>query len=129
MQKRTGVLFISKSTSRVFLIWDAKWTVPTFSRQSSVIEDSKDLINKYGIQNAKFLPIELYTSRDNGFEYGTYIVLTDNDFSPEDGTYCWADLNDLPKNLHVGLKNTLSNKITQVKIDTVLAMDKSYDID
>ena len=110
-------------------MWDGKWTVPTFFRQSSVIEDSKDLIHNYGIHDAKFVPIELYTSRDNGFEYGTYIVLTESEFSPESGTYCWANLNELPKNVHVGLKNTLSNKITQVKIDTVLAMDKSYDID
>ena len=129
MQKRTGVLFISKSSSRVFLVWEGKWTVPTFIRQSSVIEDSKDLIQKYNIEHAKFVPIELYTSRDNGFEYGTYIVLTEDDFAPPSSTYCWADLNELPKNVHIGLKNTLSNKITQVKIDTVLATGKSYDID
>lgn len=129
MQKRTGILFISKSSGRIFLTWDGKWTVPTFFRQSSVIEDSKDLIEKYQIENAKFVPIELYTSKDNGFEYGTYIVLSEDDFPSYEGTYCWASLTDLPKNLHVGLKNTLSNKITQVKIDTVLATGKSYDID
>jgi hypothetical protein len=129
MQKRAGILFLSTKSSRIFLIWDSKWTVPTFIRENSVIEDAQDLLNSYNLQDAKFVPIELYKSKDSGFEYSTYVVLVDNDFSSLNGTYCWANLDDLPKNVHVGLKNTLSNKITQVKIETILATGKSYDID
>ncbi len=129
MQKRAGILFLSTSSSRLFLIWDGKWTVPTVFREKAVIEDALPLLKTYNLTDAKFVPIELYTSKDSGFEYSTYVVLVDNDFSSHDGTYCWATLDQIPKNTHIGLKNTLSNKITQVKIDTILATGKSYDID
>lgn len=129
MQKRAGILFLSTSSSRVFLIWDGKWTVPTVFRENTVIEDAQSLLTNYKLKDAKFVPIELYTSKDSGFEYSTYVVLVDTDFSPDTGTYCWATLDEIPKNAHVGLKNTLSNKITRVKIETILATGKSYDID
>ena len=129
MQKRAGILFLSTKSGRIFLIWENKWTVPTFMRSRSVIEDAQDLLTDYNLLDAKFVPIELYTSKDSGFEYSSYVVLVDQDFSSHNGTYCWANLEDLPKNVHVGLKNTLSNKITQVKIETILATGKSYDID
>jgi len=129
MQKRAGILFLSTRSSRVFLIWDTKWTVPTFIRDKSVIEDAQDLLKDFNLVDAKFVPIELYTSKDSGFEYSTYVVLVDQDFASPNGTYCWTKLDDLPKNIHVGLKNTLSNKITQVKLETILATGKSYDID
>ena len=129
MQKRAGILFLSTKSSRVFLIWDQKWTVPTFMRSQSVIEDAQELLTTYNLTDAKFVPIELYTSKDSGFEYSTYVVLVDQDFPCPNGTYCWSTLDNLPKNIHVGLKNTLSNKITQVKIETILATGQSYDID
>jgi len=129
MQKRAGILFLSTKSSRIFLIWENKWTVPTFIRENSVIEDAQGLLTTYGLPDAKFVPIELYTSKDSGFEYSTYVVLVDQDFACPDGTYSWSKLDDLPKNVHIGLKNTLSNKITQVKIETILATGKSYDID
>lgn len=129
MQKRAGILFLSTSSSRVFLIWDGKWTVPIVFRENTVIEDAQSLLTNYKLKDAKFVPIELYTSKDSGFEYSTYVVLVDTDFSPDTGTYCWATLDEIPKNAHVGLKNTLSNKITRVKIETILATGKSYDID
>jgi hypothetical protein len=129
MQKRAGILFLSIQSSKVFLIWEGKWTVPTFIREKSVIEDAQTLLNGYKLNDAKFVPIELYTSKDSGFEYSTYVVLVDEDFINCEDTYCWSRLDNLPKNVHVGLKNTLSNKITQVKIETILATGKSYDID
>ena len=128
MQKRAGLLFLSKLEKRILLILEKeKWTVPTFARNKSLFEDSKQALEDFS--KGKILPIELYLSRDKGFEYSTYVVLVDTDFSPDTGTYCWATLDEIPKNAHVGLKNTLSNKITRVKIETILATGKSYDID
>jgi len=129
MQNRAGILFLSINSGRVFLIWENKWTVPTFIRNRGVIEDAQELLSSYNLTDAKFVPIELYTSKDSGFEYSTYVVLVEDDFACPTGTYSWSNLDNLPKNVHIGLKNTLSNKITQVKIETILATGKSYDID
>lgn len=128
MQKRAGILFISQDSSRILLIWrDSKWTVPTFIRNSTVIDDSQELIDSYKITQSKLIPIELYVSQDNGFEYSTYICLVNDDFSPSEETYAWSSLQNLPKNIHTGLKSTLSNKITQTKIDTILMMGRTYE--
>lgn len=127
MQKRAGILFLSKSTGRVLIILDeTKWTVPTFSRSGSLLEDSLCLIESYYSGPSKILPIELYTSSDNGFEYGTYICLVEEEFlTTVVSTICWCDLDNLPKNLHIGLKNTLTSPIIKAKIETVLALNNS----
>jgi hypothetical protein len=125
MQKRAGILFISKKTSRIFLILeDSKWTVPTFVRDTSVFDDSKQLILDLVGQDSRLIPVELYQSQDMGFEYSTFMCLVDEEFfGSKDITICWSHLENLPKNLHTGLKSTLTNKITQTKIETVLIME------
>lgn len=122
MQQRAGMLFLSKQSKRILLILeDQKWTVPTFSRSASLLEDSEQLLNSYS--SGKILPIELYISEDKGFEYGTYICLVDSEFTTlASGTIAWASLENLPKNLHAGLKTTLNNIIIRTKIDTILVM-------
>lgn len=129
MQKHAGILFISRKTSKILMILkDSKWTVPFFARLSSVFEDSKELINSYYGKEYKLIPIELYTSQDQGFEFGTFICLVENEFVlNNDETFCWATIDNLPKNLHTGLKSTITDKIVKTKIDTILLMGKTYD--
>jgi hypothetical protein len=126
MQKHAGILFISKKSSRIFLLLnEGKWIVPTFTRSQSVIEDATPVIKSYYDKESKLIPIELYLSQDQGFEFSTYICLINDDFTASnDETYCWATLTNLPKNLHSGLKATLANKIIQTKINTILLMGK-----
>jgi len=128
MQKRVGLLYLSLSTRRILLILENdKWTVPTFSKEKSVIEDSKDVQKKFA--EGKILPIELYLSKDKGFEYGTYICLVNEEFLTRTvATYCWADLDYLPKNVHVGLKSTLNNNLIRTKIETVLELEDAIAI-
>lgn len=123
MQQRAGLLFLAKSTDRILLIHeDQRWTVPTFSRKSSLLEDAKTLLDSYS--QGKILPIELYLSEDKGFEYGTYVCLVNEEFlTNKVKTICWASLSDLPKNLHVGLKNTLNNSMIKTKIETILELE------
>jgi hypothetical protein len=120
MQKRAGILFLSKNTRRILLILeDQKWTVPTFPRKSNLLEDAKELLSSYS--QGKILPIELYLSEDRGFEYGTYLCLVDEEFLTSSArTIAWCDLDDLPRQLHNGLKTTLTNQLIRTKIDTVL---------
>jgi hypothetical protein len=125
MQQRAGLLFLAKPTGRILLIQeDAKWTVPTFSRKSTLLEDAKKLLSDYS--EGRILPIELYLSEDRGFEYGTYVCLVKQEFLPDHvATVCWAKFTDLPKNLHVGLKNTLNNSMIKIKIETILELENA----
>ena len=123
MQQRAGLLFLSKKTGRILLILeDVKWTVPTFPRAGSLLEDAQALLDVYSI--GRILPIELYLREDRGFEYGTYVCLTDNEFlTNASSTICWANLENLPKNLHTGLKTTLNNQLIRAKLDTILVLE------
>lgn len=123
MQQRAGLLFLSKTTKRILLILDNnKWTVPTFVRKSTLLEDSQGLMQEYS--TGKILPIELYLSEDKGFEYGTYICLVDREFLTESvSTIAWCNIDNMPKQLHNGLKATLNNSVIRAKIETVLELD------
>ncbi len=126
MQQRAGLLFLAKSTGRILLIHqDQKWTIPTFTRDKSVLEDAEVLLLQF--QHGKILPIELYLSTDKGFEYGTYVCLTDNEFLCKAAkTIAWCDLNELPKNVHNGLKQTLHSDIIKSKLETILQLANSF---
>ena len=125
MQQRAGLLFLSKNTQRILLILeDAKWTVPTFPRINSLLEDVDPLLTDFS--TGKILPIELYLSEDRGFEYGTYVCLVDQEFlTIKAASIAWCALDYLPKNLHNGLKATLNNSIIQYKISTILELSNS----
>ena len=123
MQQRAGLLFLDKKTGRILLIFeDQKWTVPTFPRQAALLEDAQELLAQY--KQGRILPIELYLSEDKGFEYGTYVCVVDGEFlTMAADTICWSNLNNLPKNLHTGLKTTLNNQLIRAKIETILVLE------
>ncbi len=123
MQQRAGLLFLSKHTGRILLIHEGqKWTVPTFARKSVLLDDVAQLLSDYS--TGRLLPIELYLSEDRGFEYGTYVCLVDAEFlTTASNTIAWCSLEDLPKQLHSGLKTTLQNSIIRAKIETILELE------
>ena len=123
MQQRAGLLFLAKPTGRILLILDNdRWTVPTFQRNNSLLEDANALLNQYA--QGRIVPIELYLSEDRGFEYGTYVCVADQEFlTTASKTVCWADLDYLPKQLHSGLRTTLNNQVIRVKIETILELE------
>jgi hypothetical protein len=123
MQQRAGLLFLAKSTSRILLILEeSKWTVPTFPRHGTLLEDADQLLENYS--QGRILPIELYLSEDRGFEYGTYVCLVEEEFlTLAANTVAWCNLNFLPKQLHTGLKITLNNEVIRTKIETILELE------
>jgi len=125
MQQRAGLLFLAKNTRRILLILeDSKWTVPTFPRTSTLLEDAQQLLDQYS--QGRILPIELYLSEDRGFEYGTYVCLVEKEFLTQAAdTISWSNLDFLPKQLHNGLKTTLNNEIIRTKIDTILELENA----
>jgi len=54
----------------------------------------------------------------------TYLVAIESEFIPklneEHSGYCWTAFECWPKNLHMGLKNTLNNKSIKGKLQTIL---------
>ena len=127
MQQRAGLLFLSRSTSRILLILeDQKWTVPTFPRSSTLLDDAASLMSSY--HTGRILPIELYLSEDRGFEYGTYVCLVSEEFLTDSAkTIAWCNMDFLPKQLHTGLKTTLNNSLIRAKIDTILELENATD--
>jgi hypothetical protein len=125
MQQRAGLLFLSKDSGRILLILEnQKWTVPTFQRKSSLLEDVKNLFENY--RAGRIIPVELYLSEDRGFEYGTYVCIVDEEFlSKYAKTQAWCDRNNLPPGLHTGLKSTLTNQIIRTKIDTIMELENA----
>ena len=106
------------------ILEDSKWTVPTFPRTATLLEDAQQLLDQYS--QGRILPIELYLSEDRGFEYGTYVCLVDEEFLTQSAnTIAWSNLDFLPKQLHNGLKTTLNNEIIRTKIDTILELENA----
>ena len=124
MQQRAGLLFLAKTTGRILLILDDdRWTVPTFARKSSLLEDAETLLSQYAA--GRIVPIELYLSEDRGFEYGTYVCVVDQEFLTQSAaTVAWADLDYLPKQLHSGLRTTLNNTVIRTKIETIIGLER-----
>ena len=124
MQQRAGLLFLAKTTGRILLILDTeRWTVPTFQRNNSLLEDADELLNQY--EHGRIVPIELYLSEDRGFEYGTYVCVVDQEFLTQSAsTVAWADLDCLPKQLHSGLRTTLNNTVIRTKIETIMGLER-----
>lgn len=123
MQQRAGLLYLAKNTGRVLLILeDFKWTVPTFARKGPLLQDADGLLQSFA--SGRILPIELYLSKDKGFEYGTYVCLVEEEFLTKlTKTIAWCDLDHLPKQLHNGLRSTLNNQIIRTKIETIMELE------
>lgn len=107
----------------MLILENQKWTVPTFDRKSTLLADAEVLLLAYA--SGRIMPIELYLSKDKGFEYGTYVCLVDTEFlTTAAASIAWCTLTKLPSQLHVGLKATLNNAIIKTKIETILELGK-----
>jgi 8-oxo-dGTP pyrophosphatase MutT (NUDIX family) len=75
------------------------------------------------IKILKTIPLETFVSNDDKFNFHTYLVVVENEFIPnlnhEHDGYAWVSFGKWPKPLHQGLRNTLSSKINQTKLETV----------
>jgi 8-oxo-dGTP pyrophosphatase MutT (NUDIX family) len=76
----------------------------------------------------KIVPLHTYTSKDESFEYHTYVVTIPNEIHPrvnhETAGYCWTTLSSFPTPLHFGAKIVLLNKNICAKIQQVYDMHK-----
>ena len=74
----------------------------------------------------KIIPLELFTSNDQQFQYNTYVLMVDREFIPvlnnEHSSYAWCSFDSWPKPLHQGVKNSFSSKVIRAKIELLLEL-------
>jgi 8-oxo-dGTP pyrophosphatase MutT (NUDIX family) len=74
----------------------------------------------------KIVPLELFTSNDQQFQYNTFVLIVEKEFIPilneEHAGYAWCDVNCWPKPLHQGVKTSLTNKTIRTKIELLLEL-------
>lgn len=132
----SGGLFLSKDTKRfLFLLRSQGKTAGTWGfvggRKDPDDQTPYDtLIREIGEEVGKtpeikkVIPLELFTSNDQLFQYNTYVLLVDKEFIPklnhEHFGYTWCNYNFYPKPLHRGVKITLGNKIIKTKLEVLL---------
>ena len=67
----------------------------------------------------KTIPIETFVSNDTVFNFHTYLCLVEDEFIPilsnEHCAWAWAVMDNAPKPLHQGLRNSFSSKIIKTK--------------
>jgi ADP-ribose pyrophosphatase YjhB (NUDIX family) len=72
----------------------------------------------------KIIPLELFISNDEKFNFHTYLCFVKEEFIPilneEHSGYSWIEFGKWPKPLHQGLRNTLNNAIIKTKILTAV---------
>ena len=71
----------------------------------------------------KLMPLEKFTSADNGFVYNTFFCVVTDEFKPilndEHLGYAWIDSGNWPKPLHPGLWSTVNFEAVRNKIDII----------
>ena len=79
-----------------------------------------------GTNEGEETPWETFISNDSKFHFHTYLCVVENEFIPtlnkEHDGYAWVSFGKWPKPLHHGLRNTLTNKINQTKLETVFKL-------
>lgn len=132
--KACGALLIANDTKRcLFLLRDNDTHSNTWGLVGGKVEFNETVMQAlrreiteeigYVLTINKTIPLELFRSDDNKFEYHTFVCVIDKEFIPllsdEHKGYCWCDVSSFPKPLHPGLWSSLSNTEIQQKLNTV----------
>jgi 8-oxo-dGTP pyrophosphatase MutT (NUDIX family) len=134
----SGGLFLTKDTKRfLFLLRSQGKTAGTWGLvggkkepEDATLYDAlkREISEEIGKTPAikKIVPLELFTSNDQQFQYNTYILIVEKEFIPtlneEHSGYAWCDLNSWPKPLHQGVKTSLNSRSIRTKIELLLEL-------
>ena len=132
----SGGLFLAKDTKRFLLLLRTQGkTAGTWGLVGGRKEPSdatpfealkREIEEEIGtVDNIKkIVPLELFTSNDQNFQYNTYVVIVDSEFIPklndEHSGYSWCTFDNWPKPLHQGVKTSVGNKVIRAKIELLL---------
>ena len=132
----SGGLFLAKDTKRfLFLLRTQGKTAGTWgvaggkkephdaSPYDTLLREISEEVGKTPTIK-KVVPLELFVSNDQLFQYNTYVLLVEREFIPElnreHGGYAWCDLGAWPRPLHRGVKISLGNRIIKTKLEILL---------
>ena len=132
MYKAVGTTFVARDTKRMLLNLRSKSvSFPhTWSFWGGKIEKGEqpmDALRREMKEEIGFVPymeklnpLDTYKSKDQGFIYYTYVIITPKEFIPtlnhESSGYAWVRIGKWPKPLHSGAKITLNNRKNIIKI-------------
>lgn len=129
-----GALIYSRSTHRyLFLLRTQKRHKNSWGLVGGGVESGetvsaalqREIQEEIGLDsiNHKFIPLEQFTSDDNGFVYHTFLIPVEEEFIPElnheHKGYCWVPLENYPKPLHPGVWRTFKFSAVVQKIQTL----------
>ena len=137
--KASGALFLSAETKRFLFLLRADDTYTNtwatvggrVEKDESIIEClRREITEEIGFKPIvrKTIPIDLYISNDNRFEFHTFICIIDKEFIPslneEHKGYAWAGIDSYPRPLHPALYNALQTTELTQEIDSVIDLLK-----
>lgn len=132
----SGGLFLAKDTKRFMLLMRTQgktagtWGLvggkkePTDTTPVDVLR--REIDEEVGCTPTieKIVPLELFISNDQHFQYNTYVLLVEKEFMPilnkEHSGYAWCEYDAWPKPLHQAVRNSLNNKIIRAKLELLL---------
>lgn len=133
-----GGLFLARNTKRfLFLLRTQGKTAGTWGlvggkkepHDSTLVETlRRECQEEIGRQPEirKIIPLELFTSNDQHFQFNTYVLIIDEEFVPvlneEHAGYAWCNYGSWPMPLHQGVKNTFHNKTIATKLELLLEL-------
>jgi 8-oxo-dGTP pyrophosphatase MutT (NUDIX family) len=132
----SGGLFLAKKTKRfLFLLRTQGRTAGTWGLVGGRKEPSdatpfealrREIEEEIGKVTTlqKIVPLELFTSNDQNFQYNTYVCIVEEEFIPilneEHSGYAWCSFDNWPKPLHQGVKTSFGNKVIRAKLELLL---------
>lgn len=135
--KGSGALFLSQKTKRILLLQKSSgkkegiWGLvggKTEQNESLWEGLKREVVEEIGFfpEVIKSIPLESFVSDDEHFNFQTYVCIIKDEFIPvlshEHMGWSWCLLDKWPKPVHQGIKNTLGNRITRAKIDTIFEL-------
>ena len=129
-----GALFLSKTTGRYLFVlrngakYDSMWAFvggKVESKETEYTALQREIVEEIGFMptHTKVIPLEIFTSNDNQFQFHTYVVVVKDQFLPklnsEHKGYAWSKLDSWPKPLHPGVFTTFQIDEIVNKIKTI----------
>jgi len=132
----SGGIFLAKDTHRFLLLLRTQGkTAGTWGLVGGKKEPGDttpiDILNREIAEEVgavpsieKIVPLELFTSTDENFQYNTYVLIVEREFIPtlneEHAGWAWCAYDAWPKPLHQGVKNSVNNKVVRAKLELLL---------
>ena len=134
----SGGLFLSKKTLRFLFLLRTKgktagsWGIVGGKKEPSDLTPfdalRREIEEEVGVVPPliKTIPLELFVSENQNFQYNTYVLIVEDEFVPrlncEHAGYAWCDYSKWPLPLHQGLRSSFNNRIIKAKLELLLEL-------